>query len=145
MKVYVDANVYVTYLLGQSGEGMADRFFRQGISCRFSIVASNTVFAEVAQRCGRSAMMLLQKTVDDFRNVGKLELVEPSEEDDESADRLDLQSGGKYGVNDFTHALLAKKYADIFVTNDEKFIPSATKLVRTFTMEEFLASKSESL
>ena len=39
MKVYPDANIYITYLLGQKGEDEVVQFFKQGISCRFSIVA----------------------------------------------------------------------------------------------------------
>lgn len=145
MKVYPDANIYITYLLGQKGEALTNRFFKQGLSCRFSIVASNTMFAEVAQRCKDEGNVLLQKNIDDFKKAGKLEMVEPSEEDDEMADSLDLKSGKKYGLNDFTHALLARRYADIFVTNDEKFAPAASKLVRTETLRRFVASKPEPL
>jgi len=118
MKIYPDANIYITYLLGQKGEQMSDRFFKQGIGCRFSIVASNTMFAEVAQRCKGSGIMLLQKNIDDFKRVGKIETHIVNQEETEEAVRMNSASGKIFGLNDMTHSLLAGKYADVFVTND---------------------------
>jgi len=120
MKVYPDANLYITFLLGQRGEEAANRFFRQGISCRFSIVASNTMFAEVAQRCGRSGIILLQKNIDDFKKAGKLEVHEVDKDETDEAVRMNLASGRRFGLNDMEHAIIARKCADIFVTDDKK-------------------------
>ena len=142
MKVYPDANIYVTYLLGQKGEEKADRFFKQGIGCRFSIVASDTMFAEVAQRCDKNGMMLLQKNIDDLRKAGKLEVVTYTPEEVDEAYEIVLKTCLKYGRNDVLHTILAKKYADIFVTNDRNLSDFASKTQRVASLEMFVESKS---
>ncbi|MFA6214615.1 MAG: type II toxin-antitoxin system VapC family toxin [Candidatus Micrarchaeia archaeon] len=143
MKVYPDANIYITYLLGQRGEELAERFFKQGIRCRFSIVASNTMFAEVAQRCGGRGIMLLQKNIDDFQKAGKLETRRVSVEETNESVRMNKASGNAFGLNDMTHALLAGKYADLFVTNDKelKKYLKATYGQKVALLDEFLVSE----
>ena len=119
MKVYPDANIYITYLLGQKGEDEVVQFFKQGISCRFSIVASDTMFAEVARRCGQNSIILLQKNVDEFKKAGKLELIHENPEIFEGAGpRINRETGKEYGLNHIIHTLLAKEHADVFVTSD---------------------------
>lgn len=120
MKVYPDANIYITYLLGQKGEALSDRFFKQGIGCRFSIVASKTVFAEIAQRCGGQGAILLQKSIDDFKKVGKLEIWNLTTEDIREATALNIEAGLRFGHNDMEHALIARKTGALLVTNDRK-------------------------
>lgn len=144
MKVYVDANVYVTYLLGQRGEELAHRFFGQGISCRFSIVASNTMFAEVAQRCGRSAIMLLQENIDDFEMAEKLEVHRVEKEETNEAVRLNEEAGRIFGLNDMEHALIARKFADAFVTEDRGLARYLRKTFgqNVFLLREFVESES---
>ncbi len=141
MKVYPDANIYVTYLLGQRGEAQADRFFKQGIGCRFSIVASNTMFAEVAQRCRNEGKMLLQKNIDDFRKAGKLEIIERTPEELKEAIEMTVELDGNFGRNDMLHSVLAKKYADIFVTNDRNLANFASKTQKAMSLEKFVGSK----
>lgn len=141
MKVYPDANIYIAYLLAEKDEPLIDTFFRQGASCRFTIVASKTMFAEIAQICQGKSILLLQKHIDDFKEAGKLEIVDKTSEDVEKAIELDIKSGKKCGLNDFLHAILAKKYADVLVTNDAKLIPHASKIVRTMKMKDFLISE----
>ncbi|MFA5108072.1 MAG: PIN domain-containing protein [Candidatus Micrarchaeia archaeon] len=138
MKVYVDANIYITYLLGEKGEADAEIFFKKGIGCKFIIVASKTTFAEISMICGGRANILLQKHIDDFKNAGKLEIVEKTLEDTQKAMELDLQSKNRYGINDFIHAILAKKHADILVTNDLKFLPTAAEIVKSSRLEKFI-------
>ena len=72
MKAYLDANIYVCYLLGEEGEEEIDRLFEIACKCRFSIVASNTVFAEVQRRCQNAAVPLLQFQIDKLNKAGKL-------------------------------------------------------------------------
>ena len=141
MKVYPDANIYVAYLLGQRGEELADRFFKLGIGCKFSIVASNTVFAEVAQRCGESGKILLQKNIDDFTKAGKLELLLETPAIFDSADRINMESGEKYGINDVIHVLLATAHADVFITNDAGHARFASRYVKAVSLSEFLKSE----
>ncbi|MCX6772564.1 MAG: hypothetical protein NTV88_02220 [Candidatus Micrarchaeota archaeon] len=143
MKVYPDANIYITYLLGQRGEALADRFFKQGIGCRFSIVASNTMFAEVAQRCKGSGVMLLQKNIDDYKKVGKLEVHIMENAEIDEAEKLDLASGCTYGQNDMEHSLIARKLADAFITDDKRLAKYLRKEFgqTVFLLEEFVNSK----
>ena len=141
MKVYPDANIYVTYLLGQKGEALCDRFFKQGIGCRFSLVASNTMFAEVAQRCGRSSLMLFQKNIDDYKKVRKLEVIAEKPAIFSSADELNRKTGRKYGLNDITHVLLASENADVFVTSDRNLATFASKYVKAVLLESFVESE----
>lgn len=140
MKVYPDANIYVTYLLGQRGEALADKFFKQGISCRFSIVASDTMFGEVAQRCERSAIMLLQKNIDDYKKAGKIELIAENPLIFSLADNLNRKTGRKFGMNDIIHVLLASAHADVFVTSDRNLAAFASKYVKAATLESFVES-----
>ena len=139
MRVYVDANIYIAYLLGENGEINADKFFKKGIECKFTIIASKTTFAEISLICGKRANILLQKHIDDFKNAGKLEVIEETNEQTQEALRLNENSKKKYGLNDFIHALLAKKHADVFVTNDFKFLATASKIVKTTQLESFLS------
>ena len=141
MKVYPDANIYITYLLGQKGEAQADLFFKQGIGCRFSIVASNTMFAEVAQRCREEGKLLLQKNIDDFQKAGKLEIIERTPEELKEALEMGIMTGQKFGRNDMLHALLARNHADIFVTNDKNLAKYASKTQKAMGIEEFVESE----
>lgn len=143
MKVYLDANIYVTHLLGQRGEEMVADFFRKSAACLFSLAVSKLAFAEVAQACNGTGIMLLQKHIDDFKSMRKIEVIEKTAEDDENAKLLNIQTGRKYGFNDCAHALLAKKHADVFVTDDKKLSELASQFVKTFTLKEFLASKPQ--
>lgn len=139
MRVYADTNIYVAYLLGEKGEAEADRFFRRGIGCKFILVASNTIFSEIALACGGRALPLLQKHIDDFKDAGKLEVVEENEGQTEEARELNEKTGNRYGLNDFSHAILAKKHADLFVTNDFRFLGTASKIVKTKKLGNFLS------
>ena len=139
MRVYPDANIYVTYLLGQKGEEAADRFFRQGIRCRFSIVGSDTMFAEVAQRCGNEGKVLLQKNIDDLKQAGKLEIIESTpEEKKEAAGRA---FGLDFGRNDVLHCILARKHADVFVTDDRGLAKFASKTQKALDLRAFVESE----
>jgi len=143
MKVYPDANIYITYLLGQRGEALADRFFRQGIRCRFSIVASKTVFAEIAQRCGGQGIILLQNTVDNFKKAGKLEMWRLTAEDTKEATTLNIQTGLRFGHNDMEHALIARKSGALLVTNDRKLVRHLNEKFKqgAIGLEEFVESE----
>jgi predicted nucleic acid-binding protein len=143
MKVYHDANIYITYLLGQKGEVQADLFFKQGIGCRFSIVASKTVFAEIAQRCGGQGIIILQNTVDNFKKAGKLEIWNLTAEDTGEATTLNIQAGLRFGHNDMEHALIARKSGALFVTNDRKLARHLNEKFKqgTIGLEEFVESE----
>ncbi|MBI5036777.1 hypothetical protein HZC09_05535 [Candidatus Micrarchaeota archaeon] len=80
-----------------------------------------------------------EDVIDEFKDAKKLEIVQKTGKDTEDAIRLNSSAGGVFGVNDFTHALLAQRHADVFVTNDLKFIKTASLMVKTFTLEQFLA------
>ena len=143
MKVYPDANIYITYLLGQRGEEMAERFFKQGIGCRFSIVASKTVFAEIAQRCGGQGVILLQNTVDNFKKAGKLEIWNLTANDTREATTLNIEAGLRFGHNDMEHALIARKAGALLVTNDGKLAKHLNEKFRqgAIGLEEFVESE----
>lgn len=137
MRAYLDANIYVCYLLGEEGEEEISELFGTCAGCKFEIIASKTVFAEVQKRCRTSATVLLQALIDRLLPIGKIRMVEMSDEDYEQADSLNSKTGGKFGINDFSHALLAAKYADVFVTNDRQFSPQASGLARTLSLAAF--------
>ncbi len=139
MRVYLDANIYIAYLQGESCEDEIADFFRIGADCRFEIVASRTTFEEVAQICGDSATMLLQQHVDEFRNAKKLAVVEKSPEDHEKAIGINGQTHGRYGFNDIIHLLLAQKHADVLLSNDKKLLLFAPKFVKAKTLQEFMS------
>ena len=139
MKAYLDSNVFITYLLGQKGEDEIDLLLKKCAGCSFSIVSSTTVFAEIQSRCEGSATILLQKLSDDLERLGKLEIYAPDDETREKADDLNLQTGKRYGLNDFIHALLSSKKADFFVTNDFAFMPIASKYSNVKSVRSFLS------
>lgn len=139
MRVYFDSNLFVAFLLGQKYEAQVERALDKGIGCAFTLVSSPDVFAEVQIACQGTATLLLQKLIDDLKRAGKLEIVLRDEELTNQAVELNEKTGNKYGRNDFIHALLAKKHADLFVTNDLKFKPTANGIVTTKTIAEFLA------
>jgi len=141
MKVYPDANIYITYLLGQKGEALAVKFFTQGLECRFSIVASNTMFAEVAQRCEGNGLMLLQKNVDEFKGANKLEIIEKTPEELKEAVETAVKLGESLGRNDVLHTILAKRCADVFVTNDRNLLKFAQKSQNAMSLKEFVGSE----
>ena len=141
MKVYLDSNVYIAYLLGEKNADEIAGFLQISADCLFEIVASRTTFEEVAQICGDSAKILLQQHLDEFRGNKKLTIVERSAEDLERALIINEQTRGEYGLNDITHLLLAQKHADILVSNDKKLLPFASKFVKAKTVGEFLSSE----
>jgi len=141
MKVYPDANIYITYLLGQKGEAQADLFFKQGIGCRFSIVASNTMFAEVAQKCRGSGTLLLQKNIEDFKKAGKLDIVNYTPDDIEEAYKMVMRMGLTVGRNDVLHSILSRKHADILVTDDKGLAKFASKTQKVMKLAEFIDSE----
>ena len=143
MKVYPDANVFITYLLGQKGEQTADRFFKQGIGCRFSIVASKVMFAEVAKRCGQDGIILLQKSIDGLQNAGKLEIVDYAPDEVEEAYAAVMKMSASIGRNDALHSILSKKYADILVTDDRDLARFASKAQKVMGLAEFVDSKPQ--
>lgn len=141
MRVYLDSNIYIAYLLDEkNAEEIAD-FLRKSSDCLFEIVASRTTFEEVAQICGDSAKMLLLQHLDEFRSAKKLTIVERSAEDLERALIINEQTRGEYGLNDITHLLLAQKHADMLVSNDKKLLPFASKFVKAKTVRVFLSSE----
>ena len=141
MKVYPDANIYITYLLGQKGEQLSDRFFKQGIGCRFSIVASNTMFAEVAQRCGESGKILLQKNIEDFKKVKKLEIIERTPEELREAIARGIETDQIFGRNDMLHSVLARNHSDVFVTDDKSLAKISAKTQIAMSLEDFVESE----
>jgi len=141
MKVYLDSNIYIAYLLDEKNSEEIAGFLQQSADCHFEIVASRTTFEEVAQICGDSARMLLQQHLDMFRGAKKLTVVERSSEDLERALKINEQTRGEYGLNDITHFLLAQKHADMLVSNDKKLLPFASKFVKAKTVREFLSSE----
>ena len=138
MKAYLDSNVFITYLLGQEGEEKIDYLLKKCAGCSFSIVSSTIVFAEIQARCEGRAAMLLQKLIDDLDGLGKLEIYAPDDETRKKADGLNLQSGNEFGINDFMHALLSGKKADLFVTNDFEFMPTAARYTAVKSVKSFL-------
>ena len=122
---------------------MAERFFKQGIGCRFSIVASKTVFAEIAQRCGGQGVILLQNTVDNFKKAGKLEIWNLTANDTREATTLNIEAGLRFGHNDMEHALIARKAGALLVTNDGKLAKHLNEKFRqgAIGLEEFVESE----
>lgn len=109
--------------------------------CRFSIVASNTMFAEVAQRCQEEGKLLLQKNINDFRKAGKLEIIERTPEELKEALEMGVMTGQKFGRNDMLHSVLARNHADVFVTNDKNLAKHAAKTQKAMGLEEFVESE----
>ncbi len=140
MRVYPDANVYVALLLGERDAGLANLFFKRSADCLFTLVVSKTTFAEVNSALGGRGTIWLQDHLDKFRGAGKLEVVEKDGRDVGDAHRLNLLAGGKFGLNDFLHALLAKRCADVFVTQDRAFARRACRMVKAMSLAEFLAA-----
>ncbi len=138
MKAYLDANIYVCYLLGEKGEAEIDRLFEIAAKCRFSLVGSNTAFAEVQRRCGYMAVPLLQTTINKLQKAGKLAIVNENEGEITKAIEMNATTGNRFGRNDFIHAILASRYADVFVTNDREFSGEASKIVETRSLADFL-------
>ncbi len=103
------------------------------------MVGSGDVFAEVQHACRGKSTILLQKLVDDLKGAGKLLIIERDEAITQKAVSLNGKTGGKYGRNDFLHALLAQKHADLLLTSDSKFKPEASKIVKTRLLGEFLS------
>lgn len=139
VKAYLDSNVFITYLLGQDGEDEADCLLKKCAGCSFSIVSSTVVFAEIQARCDGRATMLLQKLTDDLDKLEKLEIFAPDDETRKKADGLNLQGGNEFGINDFMHALICGKKADLFVTNDFEFMPTASKYTAVKSARSFLS------
>jgi predicted nucleic acid-binding protein len=137
MRVYVDANIYITYLLGQRGEENCNKYFKKSIDCHFSIVCSKTTFAEISMICGSESKLLLQKHIDEFKSAGKLEVVEKLEKDVEIAIGEGETSG--LGFNDIVHMILAKRHADIFVTEDRRLEEYASKEMEVRGLNDFLS------
>jgi PIN domain len=137
VNAYLDSNIYISYLLGQGHEELIGKVLKRGIGCAFTVVASPIVFAETGMRCMGRGDMLLKKTLDDFKKAGKITLVRNEMEIDLEASRLDEETGGVFGLNDFAHVLLASKYADVFVTEDRALRRTASRFVRTASLSEF--------
>ncbi len=138
MRVYPDANIYLRLLLAEPGEELANRFFKRSADCLFDLAVSKTTFGEVNRRCEGRGSIWLQDHLDKFKGAGKLVVVEKSKEDAAGADRLNFETGNEFGVNDFLHALLARRHADVLVTDDFRFITPASKIVKTMSLSEFL-------
>jgi len=138
MKAYLDANIFICYLVGERGEEEIEALFDACVSCKFGIVASKIVFGEVQARCKTSSVILLQNTIDRLRNNGKLEIADISKEDFVRAESLNHESGGKFGINDFCHAILAAREADVFVTNDREFSGEAARIAKTMSLGKFI-------
>lgn len=139
MKIYLDANIYVDYLLGQKSEELAAEAFRRCIGCSFKIVSSPTVVEEAILAC-KGNTILMQNLWDSLKKAGKLSIVQKDAATVQEAILLNEKTGKKYGRNDFIHAILAAEHADAFVTRDLKFMPSAREIVHAETLEEFLSS-----
>ncbi len=139
MKAYFDANIYVSYLLGQKNCDKIDRIFKAGSDCMFSIVMSKTTAIEVAVACDGKGMILLQSHIDMFASKGKLEVLGINAVDDGLAHDLDDKTGHKFGLNDCRHCILAQKYSDIFVTDDRQLAGVSSPLVKTLSACEFLS------
>lgn len=86
MKVYVDANVYVAYLLGERDERQVDEFFLRCLECRFSLVASPVLFREIQVACGFCAQLLLQHGLDRLHALNKIQVIRPDASDERQAD-----------------------------------------------------------
>lgn len=139
MRVYPDANIYVSYLLGDAQEELAEEFFNKSASCRYEIVVSKVTFGEIQHVCGDRAGLLMQKHLNEFEKNGKIINVEKTDEDRKKALELNEKTNRKFGINDFLHAILAGQHADMLVTNDLEFKETASRIVRTLTLKEFLA------
>ncbi len=139
MKVYPDANVFVALLIDEPHGPAAELFFKKSADCLFDIVVSKTTLGEVSQRLENKGTLWLQNFIDEFKDAKKLEIVQKSEKETSEAIRLNQTTGGQFGVNDFIHALLVQRHADVFVTNDLKFFRTASRMVETLTLEQFLA------
>lgn len=139
VKAYFDANIYVSYLLGQTNCEIIDKIFKEGIKCKFSIVASTTIFREIANACEGCGLMLLQTHIDSFKAAGKLQIISESNEENRLAIELDEKTCHEYGENDCRHLIVAKKYADIFVTDDAKLQKLAAASARACTSRKFLS------
>lgn len=139
MKIYLDSNIYLDYLLGQKGEELAAEAFRRSIGCSFTIVSSPTVVEEVILAC-KGNTILMQNLWDNLKKAGKLSIVQKDAATVQEAILLNEKTGGEYGRNDFIHAILAEKHADIFVTRDLEFMPSAKGITRSETLAEFLSN-----
>ena len=139
MKAYFDANIYVSYLLGHKNCEIIDGIFKEGIKCKFSIVASNTIFREIANACKGSGIMLLQIHIDKFKAANKLQIIAESTEENRLAVELNEKTGHELGENDCRHLVVAKKYADVFITDDAKLCRLATSTFRACPSRKFLS------
>ena len=139
MRVYPDANIYLTYLLGRRGEGGVQRFFDLGLKCKFVLIVSTTTFAEVQQGAQGKGSLLLQRHIDEFQGAGKIEVISRTPDEVSLAVKYNDQTAKVYGVNDYLHALMARNKADIFVSDDLQFRNEAKKFVCTMTLKEFLS------
>ncbi len=137
MRAYFDSNLLVSYFLGQHQESLINGLLKKSASCAFVIVTSDVVFAEIEQVCGERARMLRQDFIDEFKALGKLSIVKRDAQALEEALALNEKTNARYGLNDFTHVLLAKKHADLFVTNDLKFKKMASEHIQTRDAGEF--------
>jgi predicted nucleic acid-binding protein len=137
MKAYFDSNIYISFLLGEESEEVIGNIFVKGVECAFVIVSSPTVFAEIGKRCGGRGSLLLQMKLDELMGAGKIEIVRDSIEMDSEAAELNERTPGRLGLNDFVHALLAAKHADVFVTNDTELRKVASGKIRAVSLSDF--------
>jgi predicted nucleic acid-binding protein len=139
MKAYFDANIYVSYLLGEKNCELIQSIFNLGASCKFSIVLSKTALKEIENATKGSGSMLFQVHIGTFRRMGKLDVILAAEEDRAKAEQINKSLGARLGENDILHCMLAKKYADVFVTSDRALLTYASQRMASFTPEHFLS------
>ncbi len=138
MKAYADSNVYLSYLLEERNWRQAEEFFGYCIEGRFTAVSSKFVWHEIIKYADCIGPLRLERFVSDLRGSGRLLNVDCTTEERDLALKLNLETADEFGYNDFMHAILASRHADVFVSNDLKFSPTASKIVKTMTLHEFL-------
>ncbi len=120
MKVYVDTNVYLDFILNRSdklrplGE-LASQFFRRALDCEFEIVVSNHVISELKKNDIKD---------DELEDLwlwlkSKIVKVGVSFEDEERA--RTLHRSGLLHFQDALHYSIAQKVKAIILTNDKDF------------------------
>ena len=117
MKLYIDTNIFLDYLLerknlnGKDISLPAQRLFYRAMSCEFFIIVSDHTANELNKNLNiekaRMRIEFLKK---------KIVMVYTTEEDIIEAKRL-----SRLNINDALHAVLAKKYeADYLITRNLK-------------------------
>ena len=110
MKLYIDTNVYLDYFLDRKKSEYAFRLFKKSLACRFHIIISDQVLAELYRQIEYSEIKFLFELL-----KHKMIFVKSEISDEIYAKTIPTH------FEDALHIALAKKSgADTIVTNNTK-------------------------